>query len=49
MARYKVGIKKSAQKELSSLPKKDILKIESAINLISENPKRTGAKKIRGK
>ena len=38
MAKYKITIKKSAAKELSDIPKKDLLKIVKRIQSLAQNP-----------
>ena len=49
MAKYKIEIKKSAVKELHSLPKKDLLKIIKKIESLAENPRPVGSVKLTGK
>jgi len=48
MAKYKILIKKSVEKDLSKLPKKDIQKILEIIKSLYENPFPHGAKKLSG-
>jgi mRNA interferase RelE/StbE len=45
---YSVLYKKSAEKELLSLPKEAALKIRKAINLLAANPYPKGYKKLAG-
>ena len=45
---YQVTIKKSAAKELESLPKKVLLPITQAIVKLSGNPRPVGCKKLKG-
>jgi mRNA interferase RelE/StbE len=46
MARYRIEIKKSAVKELSQIPKKDLVKIVKNINSLADNPRPKGSKKL---
>ena len=46
MARYSIEIKKSAVKELSQIPKKDLVKIVKTINSLADNPRPRGSKKL---
>lgn len=46
MEKYKIEIKKSAIKELNSIPQKDIQKIISKIQSLSSNPKPQGCTKL---
>jgi mRNA interferase RelE/StbE len=46
MARYRIEIKKSAVKELSQIPKKDLVKIVKNINSLADNPRPRGSKKL---
>ena len=46
MARYSIEIKKSAVKELSQIPKKDLVKIVKKINFLADNPRPEGSKKL---
>jgi mRNA interferase RelE/StbE len=46
MARYSIEIKKSAVKELSQIPKKDLVKIVKNINSLADNPRPKGSKKL---
>lgn len=39
MVKYKIEIKKSAYKELKSIPKKDIIRILSKIESLADNPR----------
>ena len=48
MESYKIEIKKSAAKELSRLQKKDLTKIVDKIQLLSDNPRPEGCKKLTG-
>ncbi len=46
MANYSIKIKKSAQKEISSIHKKDLFKIINAIQVLAKNPKGSNCKKL---
>ena len=46
MARYRIEVKKSAVKELSQIPKKDLVKIVKKINSLADNPGPNGSKKL---
>jgi len=46
MAKYKIEFKKSAVKELKSIPKKDLKKFLSKINNLSDNPRPNGSVKL---
>ena len=46
MEKYKIEIKKSAIKELNSIPQKDIQKIITKIHFLSSNPKPQGCTKL---
>lgn len=48
MESYKVVISKSAQKEISKLPVKEILKIKETILGLADNPRPYGVKKLEG-
>ncbi|MDA3861564.1 MAG: type II toxin-antitoxin system RelE/ParE family toxin [Melioribacteraceae bacterium] len=48
MAKYKIEIKKSAVKEISKLPQKELIKILSEIKLLANNPRPFGAIKLSG-
>lgn len=45
---YKIEIKKSAQKELKSLPSKELKKVIEKISSLAINPRPTGCKKLSG-
>jgi len=45
---YQIIIRKKAFKELEILPKKTTEKITQAIDSLSENPRPTGCKKLKG-
>ncbi|MEA5458173.1 type II toxin-antitoxin system RelE/ParE family toxin [Arcicella sp. LKC2W] len=45
---YKVVISKSAEKEISKLPVKEILKIKETILDLADNPRPYGVKKLEG-
>lgn len=45
---YKIGIKKSAQKELKSLPNKELKKVIEKISSLAINPRPAGCKKLSG-
>ena len=49
MEKYKIEFKKSAAKELYSIPKKDLQKILSKIRKLSENPRPDGCIKLTGR
>ena len=46
MAKYSIEFKKSATKELNSLPNKEIKKILNSINQLIENPRPINSKKL---
>lgn len=46
MEKYKIEFKKTATKELNSLPNKEIKKIINAINQLVVNPRLTNSKKL---
>ena len=46
MAKYRITIKKSAAKELESLPKKDLRRIIKHIRALADNPRPHGSKKL---
>jgi len=46
MAKYKITIKKSAAKELSDIPKKDLPKIVKRIQTLAQNPRPHGSQKL---
>lgn len=48
MEKYKIEFKKTAAKELNSLPNREIKKIVVAINHLVENPRPTNSKKLSG-
>jgi len=48
MGKYKIEIKKSAVKEISKLPTKELKKNLRAIRSLSENPRPFGAIKLSG-
>ena len=48
MERYKVEIKKSAFKEIESLPKRDLRAVLEKINSLAENPRQYGCEKLSG-
>jgi mRNA interferase RelE/StbE len=48
MESYKVVISKSAEKEISKLPVKEILKIKETILDLADNPRPYGVKKLEG-
>lgn len=49
MGKYKIEFKKTAVKELKSVPDKDIKKIITKIKLLEENPRPNGCIKLTGK
>ena len=48
MAQYKVFLKESVEKDFKSIPKKELLKILSKIELLRENPRPVGSEKLTG-
>lgn len=46
MAKYKIEVKKSAEKELRKIPKKELIKIIDQIGSLSDNPHPPGSKKL---
>ena len=46
MAKYKIRVKKSAEKELGKLPKKELVKILTTIENLSTNPYPMGSIKL---
>ena len=48
MAKYKIEIKKSAIKELESIPSNDLKRIIFKIELLAENPRPIGSIKLSG-
>lgn len=48
MAAYKLFFKKSVQKDFDSIPKKDLKRILSRIESLSENPRPKGCEKLTG-
>ena len=48
MERYKVEIKRSAEKEIESIQRKDRLRIIKRIWSLSDEPRPSGAKKLSG-
>jgi len=44
---YKITIKKTANKELESLPNKTAAKIVQAVYQLADNPRPSGCKKIK--
>ena len=46
MAKYKIQVKKSAEKELGEIPKKELLKILNKIESLSDDPHPTGSIKL---
>ena len=49
MEKYKIEFKKSAIKELYSIPKKDLRKIISKIEMLADDPRPHGSVKLTGK
>ncbi len=49
MAAYKLFFKKSVQKDLSAIPKRDLKKILSRIKALAENPRPAGCEKLTGR
>lgn len=48
MARYKIEIKKSAIKELETLPSRDLRRIMERIESLADDPRPEGSKKLSG-
>ncbi len=48
MTKFKVELRKSAQKELKKIPSKELLKIIPSLKSLEENPRPNGSKKLRG-
>lgn len=48
MANYKIEIKKSAAKEISKLPKVAIKRIVNKIQILSDDPRPNGCKRLSG-
>lgn len=48
MAKYKIEISASAEKSLKKVPKKEILKIIEAIQILAISPFPEGCRKLRG-
>jgi mRNA interferase RelE/StbE len=48
MARYRVIVRKSVAKDLKGIPKKDLRRILSAIELLADDPRPPGTKKLSG-
>ena len=46
MAKYKIEIKRSAQKEIQSLPQQDTKRIIAKIQALAENPRGPDSKKL---
>jgi len=49
MAAYKLFFKKSVQKDLSAIPKKDLKKILSRIKTLAKEPRPAGCEKLTGR
>ena len=48
MAAYKVYFRQSIEKDFSSIPKKDLLKILRRIEVLANNPRPPGCEKLTG-
>jgi mRNA interferase RelE/StbE len=48
MAQYRVIVRKSVSKDLKGIPKKDVRRILSAIELLADDPRPPGTKKLSG-
>ena len=48
MALYRVIVKESVSKDLKKIPKKDVIRILSAIRTLAENPRPPQSKKLSG-
>ncbi|MFI5218365.1 MAG: type II toxin-antitoxin system RelE/ParE family toxin [Bacteroidia bacterium] len=46
---YRVSIEKKVLKQLEKLPRQDYLKLKRAINLLAQNPRPQGCKKLEGR
>jgi len=46
MEKYRIEIKRSAQKEIQGLPKKDAQRVVAAIQRLAENPRGADSKKL---
>ena len=49
MAAYKLFFKKSVQKDLSAIPRKDLKKILSRIKTLAKEPRPAGCEKLTGR
>ncbi len=49
MADYKLFFKKSVQKDLSAIPKRDLKQILSRIKALAKNPRPAGCEKLTGR
>jgi mRNA interferase RelE/StbE len=48
MAGYRIFLKKSVQKDLSAIPKKDLKKVLTRIQSLSDDPRPPGCEKLTG-
>ncbi|MCO6477258.1 MAG: type II toxin-antitoxin system RelE/ParE family toxin [Phaeodactylibacter sp.] len=48
MSKYRIRIKKSAQKEIKNLPKEMVKRVVKAINSLADDPRPAGCKKLTG-
>ena len=48
MARYRIEISATAEKQLGKLPRDDQVRIARAISLLAENPRPRGCRKLTG-
>ena len=48
MAAYKIYFRKSVEKDFSSIPKKDLVKILRRIEALADNPRPSGCEKLTG-
>jgi mRNA interferase RelE/StbE len=48
MAAYKIFFKKSVWKDFESIPQRELKRIVEKINLLSENPRPPGSRKLTG-
>ena len=48
MARYRLVIRKSVTKDIRGIPKKDVLRILAAIEVLADDPRPPGTKKLSG-
>jgi len=49
MVNYNIFLRKSAEKELASIPRKDLVKVIERIQSLAEDPRPAGSKKLSAK